>query len=52
MEVRLENETAWLSQNQMAAEVVHGRVDAGKQNLGMTAWLGGEGSPGIRPDLA
>jgi hypothetical protein len=40
------------SSGQTAAEVVHGRVDAGKQNLGMTTWLGGEGSPGIPPDLA
>jgi hypothetical protein len=38
----VQNKMHWAAHGQTAAEVVHGRVDAGKQNLGMTTWLGGK----------
>ena len=37
----VQNKIHWAAHGQTAAEVVHGRVDAGKPNLGMTTWLGG-----------
>ncbi len=48
IDVRFEGETVWLTQQQMAelftgqtaAEIVHGRVDAAKPNLGLTSWRG------------
>ena len=38
----VQNKMHWAAHGQTAAEVVHGRVDAGKKNLGMTTWLGGK----------
>jgi hypothetical protein len=38
----VQNKMHWAAHGLTAAEVVHGRVDAGKQNLGMTTWLGGK----------
>jgi len=38
----VQNKMHWAAHGQTAAEVVHGRVDAGKQHLGMTTWLGGK----------
>ncbi len=38
----VQNKMHWAAHGQTAAEMVHGRVDAGKQNLGMTTWLGGK----------
>jgi hypothetical protein len=38
----MQNKMHWAAHGHTAAEVVHGRVDAGKQNLGMTTWLGGK----------
>ena len=42
----VQNKMHWAAHGQTAAEVVHGRVDAGKQNLGMTTWLGGKPTKG------
>lgn len=38
----VQNKMHWAAHGHTAAEVVHGRVDAGKPNLGMTVWLGGK----------
>ena len=38
----VQNKMHWAAHGHTAAEVVHGRVDAGKQDLGMTTWLGGK----------
>jgi hypothetical protein len=43
----VQNKIHWAAHGQTAAEVVHGRVDAGKQNLGMTTWLGGYSGTGL-----
>jgi len=36
----VQNKIHWAAHGQTAAEVVHGRVDATKLNVGMTNWLG------------
>ena len=44
----VQNKVHWAITGQTAAEIVHGRVDAGKPNLGLTNWRG----PVIRkPDV-
>jgi hypothetical protein len=45
----VQNKVHWAITGQTAAEIVHGRVDAAKPNLGLTNWRG----PAIRkPDVA
>ena len=36
----IQNKMHWAAHGQTAAEVVHGRVDASKANMGMTNWVG------------
>jgi len=36
----VQNKMHWAAHGQTAAEVIHGRADASKQNMGMTNWVG------------
>ncbi len=36
----IQNKMHWAAHGQTAAEVIHGRADAGKPNMGMTNWVG------------
>jgi hypothetical protein len=36
----VQNKMHWAAHGQTAAEVIHGRADASKQNMGMTTWVG------------
>jgi hypothetical protein len=36
----VQNKMHWAAHGQTAAEVIHGRADASKQNMGMTNWIG------------
>ena len=42
----VQNKIHWAAHGQTSAKVVHGRVDAEKQNLGLTTWLGGYSGTG------
>ena len=36
----VQNKMHWAAHGQTAAEIIHGRADASKQNMGMTNWIG------------
>lgn len=36
----IQNKMHWAAHGQTAAEIIHGRADAGKPNMGMTTWAG------------
>ena len=36
----IQNKMHWAAHGQTAAEIIHGRADAAKPNMGMTTWLG------------
>jgi len=36
----VQNKMHWAAHGQTAAEVIHGRADASRQNMGMTNWIG------------
>jgi hypothetical protein len=36
----IQNKMHWAAHGQTAAEIIHSRADAGKPNMGMTAWAG------------
>jgi len=36
----VQNKMHWAAHGHTAAEIVHGRADAGKPNMGMTSWVG------------
>lgn len=38
----IQNKMHWAAHGQTAAEIIHGRADASKPNMGMTNWVGGK----------
>jgi hypothetical protein len=48
----VQNKLHWAITQQTAAEIIHGRADSNKQNLGLTSWKNAPEGPIRKPDVS